>query len=142
MDSATSFTALVDWPQRVREQNRTSRPGISKENLSYPLLKLWWQSEAIPSVFYMGRNTVPSGRFQVSTGVEHRMTQKQIKKVVNALKAVVDVEIECQFWACEGETLDPIPMKTCRACYARALVKEALTVMTAQCAEKSQRPKN
>lgn len=34
----------------------------------------------------------------------------------------------CQFWACEGPTLEPIDMVTCHACHTVALVSARLGI--------------
>jgi hypothetical protein len=34
----------------------------------------------------------------------------------------------CEFWACEGPTLNPIDMVTCRACHTLALVSNRLGI--------------
>lgn len=50
-----------------------------------------------------------------------------IEVLVELLADTIDVleRVGCQFWACEGETLEPIAMVTCYRCSTLARLRAA-----------------
>ncbi len=53
-----------------------------------------------------------------------KTVEVSIEVIEDAIAALVSAG--CQFWACKGPTLNPIPMITCNACAAVGVLSAAI----------------